>query len=520
MSLRAAIYARVSSATQREAHTIENQLRVLPAFVAAQGWTLVGTYIDDGKSARTGKLDKRDGLARLLADAQRGVFDRVVVVDIDRLTRSDDMRERAQILGAFQAAGVPIVTTNGTELDLRSMFGELYVTMQAIVAAEENRKRVARTRAGKERGVLTGRKPQGMSPYGLVYDRESGAWAINADEAAVVREIVERILGGDSCRQIADDLRERGVPGLRTTWHRSAVWRIATSRHIAGTWRLKIAAVPVPAIIDAETYARVQDVLSDHKPTRGVRKSKHVYLLEGLGVCGKCGAPMQIRTGQINRHDGYFRSAGYICRDRRGQERREATCDAPILPVEATDAAAWSIVYEALTTGVLVETIKQRYAMRAENRRDFAADVAKYEARLVKAEQASAKIAERFRRGLLSETAFDLELAAAAKERRTIEAQLEVARDAVRAHEAPRESMDVLLDELRALAETEHAEDRQRAVRLVVPRARFIGDEIDLGLAMPERRVEHPSQARRTLGQIGDVRIRVVAPRMRLGGRR
>jgi DNA invertase Pin-like site-specific DNA recombinase len=60
---RAAIYARVSSAAQRDRDTIAAQLRDLPAFVAAQGWTLAGTYVDDGTRTQL----RADGLARGVA---------------------------------------------------------------------------------------------------------------------------------------------------------------------------------------------------------------------------------------------------------------------------------------------------------------------------------------------------------------------------------------------------------------------------------------------------------------------
>jgi DNA invertase Pin-like site-specific DNA recombinase len=43
-----------------------------------------------------------------LRDAGLGQFDVVVVVDLDRLTRSEDLRERGEVLGAFQEAGVQI----------------------------------------------------------------------------------------------------------------------------------------------------------------------------------------------------------------------------------------------------------------------------------------------------------------------------------------------------------------------------------------------------------------------------
>ncbi|HEY4057669.1 MAG TPA: recombinase family protein, partial [Kofleriaceae bacterium] len=131
----------MSSAAQRESNTIENQLRILPAFVAAQGWELVDTYVDDGRSAKTGKLEKRDGFARLVRDAEARRFDILVVVDIDRLTRTSDAIERASILGPFQRARIDIVTPSGGRLDLDSFIGGLYVELQARFAAEENRKR-------------------------------------------------------------------------------------------------------------------------------------------------------------------------------------------------------------------------------------------------------------------------------------------------------------------------------------------------------------------------------------------
>ena len=70
--MRAVCYARVSSAQQRDKDTIASQLRVLPEFVERHGWTLVkpvDTYVDDGRTAKAGHLERRDGLSALLRDA-------------------------------------------------------------------------------------------------------------------------------------------------------------------------------------------------------------------------------------------------------------------------------------------------------------------------------------------------------------------------------------------------------------------------------------------------------------------
>jgi DNA invertase Pin-like site-specific DNA recombinase len=141
--MRAVCYARVSSAAQRERDTIASQLRVLPEFVAKQAWSLampVGTYVDDGRTAKSGQLEHRLGLAKLLRDAAAKLFDVVVVVDIDRLTRAEDLAERGAILGALQAAGVRIASaTSGQVLDLSTSTGDLFTTLHAFFAADHLR---------------------------------------------------------------------------------------------------------------------------------------------------------------------------------------------------------------------------------------------------------------------------------------------------------------------------------------------------------------------------------------------
>ena len=50
---------------------------------------------DDGKTARAGQLAHRSGLLELLDAAEGGAFDVVAVLDVDRLTRSEDHIERS-----------------------------------------------------------------------------------------------------------------------------------------------------------------------------------------------------------------------------------------------------------------------------------------------------------------------------------------------------------------------------------------------------------------------------------------
>lgn len=523
---RAAIYARVSSAAQRDAQTIEGQLRTLPGFVAAQGWILVDTYVDDGRSAKTGMLDKRDGFARLMRDAEAGRFDVLVVVDVNRLTRTGSIEERAQILGPFQRLGIRIATPSGGVLDLQSFLGEFWISIQALVAAEENRKRSEAIKRGKLRALAEGRKPAGPTPFGLGYSRAAGQWSIDEERASIVRECFRRVIAGESCKAIADDLHDRGAPTPRGPWHRHKVWQIVRSRTYVGEWtadKQQRVIVRVPALVTEREWQRAQDKLVEHGK-RGLVKTKHVYLLEGLAVCGMCGSPIAIRSATFTR--GYRHPAAYVCKARK-YEQRGGRCTAPIVPVAEIDAEVWAIMSRSLTSRALADAVRRLASARTENRDTFAADVARYEAKLAQAERAGAAIAARFRRGLISEASFDLELAAAAKERAQLGGQLERARDAVKAHGEPQDSVESYLAALEDLAAADTPAARQRVVRALLPRgsAVFVEREVEMLIdflepGAGEESVCAPRSAAGSRMHHGDSTANGVRLRLVAGGRR
>ena len=96
---RAVMYARISSLAQKDRYTIDSQVSTLPGFVALRGWNLVrraDTYVDDGRTAKAGFLAQRTAFTRLMADANRGEFDVIAVVDLDR-----DGRHRAHVASSI-----------------------------------------------------------------------------------------------------------------------------------------------------------------------------------------------------------------------------------------------------------------------------------------------------------------------------------------------------------------------------------------------------------------------------------
>ncbi len=87
MTLRVAIYARVSTLHQAQAQTIEQQLTRLQVYAHDHGWLVPDDHIfrDDGRS---GSDLNRPGLDRLRDAVRAGELDRVLVTEPDRLARN------------------------------------------------------------------------------------------------------------------------------------------------------------------------------------------------------------------------------------------------------------------------------------------------------------------------------------------------------------------------------------------------------------------------------------------------
>ncbi len=83
--MRAVVYARYSSSKQRES-SIEDQFRNCTRFADREGWDMVTHYSDE---ALSGTSKDRPDFKRLLADAESGGFDVLLVDDLSRLSRDE-----------------------------------------------------------------------------------------------------------------------------------------------------------------------------------------------------------------------------------------------------------------------------------------------------------------------------------------------------------------------------------------------------------------------------------------------
>jgi len=101
---RAALYCRVSSDEQKQGHTIKSQIKELEDFAKVDNYKIVERYIDDGWS---GSILERPKLDRLRDDAAKGLFEAVLINDVDRLSR--EMLHLGIIKRDLERKGVKLV---------------------------------------------------------------------------------------------------------------------------------------------------------------------------------------------------------------------------------------------------------------------------------------------------------------------------------------------------------------------------------------------------------------------------
>jgi len=208
-------YYRVSTAEQGQSGLgLEAQQASVRAFVAAQGWTLIGEFSD----VASGKDDRRPGFQTALSRCrQLGAI--LVAARLDRITR------RAHTLSQLLEDGISIRAADMPGAD------DLMMRIYAAMAQKERELISARTKAAlaaaKARGTVLG-GDRGYRPLGGPDAAAAARVRREGAERAAHRLALEvealRGEGISSLAGLAQALTERGV----TTPRGSAVWTHTT----------------------------------------------------------------------------------------------------------------------------------------------------------------------------------------------------------------------------------------------------------------------------------------------------
>jgi len=114
---------------------------------------------------------------------------------------------------------------------------------------------------------------------------------VNDDEAAVIRDLAARVIGGESLTNIAKDLTERQVPTVQggATWSTRSVHAVVSKARIAALREHK-GEVVGPAVWPRSSTARRGSECAARWPSvRTARRTRSNDGLPACWVCSRCG---------------------------------------------------------------------------------------------------------------------------------------------------------------------------------------------------------------------------------------
>src|SRR6266699_1239056 len=227
MSKTAAIYARVSSAQQREQNTISSQTAALREYAQTQQLTVPPEWIFED-AGYSGSVLVRPGLERLRDLIAEGAIATVLVYGPDRLSRNYACQ--VLLLEEFARHGAEVVFLNAPAADTPEQ--RLLLQFQGMIAEYERAQIAERTRRGKRHQAKAGMiNVLSAAPYGYRYVKKTEAaqayYQVLESEAEVVRKVFALYtVEGLSIRAIVGRLNAENIPtrSQKAQWIHATVW--------------------------------------------------------------------------------------------------------------------------------------------------------------------------------------------------------------------------------------------------------------------------------------------------------
>jgi site-specific DNA recombinase len=451
--------------------------------------------------------------------------DVLLVYSPDRLARK--YAYQALLIEELAKAGTAVVFVKGPRGD--SPEDALLVQFQGMIAEYERAQILERTRRGKTHRARAGTiNVLSGAPFGYRYvrktDHADACYEIVAHEAAAVAEVFARYAdGGTAIGELTRWLSGLGVATRtgKTRWDRSTVWAMLRNPAYAGracfgkTMRTEQVAglnrtarlsgrstprhytvaerpheqwleIPVPALVDEDTWARAQRRLEDNK-RYAARNTKNPSLLQGICACSSCGyAYYRTSTRTTNKKIYYYRCLGS---DNYRYEHGRVCTNKPVR-ADYLDTIVWDHIATLLADPALIRAEITRRLGQHRTADPATAQRKRLDAGLAKSSEAIKRLIGAYQEQLIS---LD-ELRDRMPELRAREAGLRHQLDALDAQLADREvylqladNLEDFLTGLRDKATTATVSERQRVLRLLVKDVLVGPDKITIRHSIPVR---------------------------------
>lgn len=227
--LRVAAYARVSTENNDQLLSLKTQIDHYEKYIKSHpAYDYAGLYYDEGLSGT--KIEKRDGLLKLIKDCEDKKIDRIITKSISRLSRNTT--NTLEIVRKLSALRISIYFEK-ENIDTLTMDSELMLSILSSIAESESTSIATNIKWSNENRFKNGTYKLSIAPYG--YRCIDGQLYPNEQEAPIVKEIFKMALDGKGITTIAKNLNSRSVkPRKAKKWDGACVYAILKNEKYTG----------------------------------------------------------------------------------------------------------------------------------------------------------------------------------------------------------------------------------------------------------------------------------------------
>ena len=315
---RVAAYCRVSTDSEEQLTSYQNQMRVYTEMIAARKeWEFAGLYADEGISGT--RADKRPEFQRMIRDCHNGKIDYIITKSVSRFARNTV--ECLEYVRSLKAQGIGIFFEE-QNIDTLKNESELYLVIYAGFAQSESEsisKHITWTYRKKFEEGKVSFQYKNFLGYRKGTDNQP---EIVPEEAAIVERIYEMFLAGQPVKMIAQTLQAEKIeiPGKNLSFSKNMIMNILRNEKYCGdcilqktvtvdciskTRKANQGEAPMyivennhPAIISREVFNRVQEELIRRQALRAKSDKTSItatgkyskYALTEVLQCAECGS--------------------------------------------------------------------------------------------------------------------------------------------------------------------------------------------------------------------------------------
>lgn len=268
-------------------------------------------------------IANRPKMQALLEDVQAGKYEGVVVVELERLSRGNQI-DQAEILEIFKKSNTKIFTLNKVyDLAAEDEFDEDFFEFGLFMSRREYKIIKRRLQRGKKQALKEGYYSHSNPPYGFTKKRINKGFVLQPHpvEADIVKTIFHKfVYDGMDALEIIRWLHENELTPRRVNnWSCKGLRRLLKNKTYIGYIATDyVHGSPTNYVqglhegfIDLETFNLAQEKL-ETKKTRVQYDRTLVNPLASILKCGKCGRTMASRFS-TNKHHYYLRCPNLRC---------------------------------------------------------------------------------------------------------------------------------------------------------------------------------------------------------------